>query len=106
VTFRSGHMGNTFLFLGGDVDAVERLFGYGRTLTLCRPLSPSALRTDLIQLDTVASDTKRPFQMCSITASRERTCPAFFDKETEQIEYGRLDVDAGPLSYGRKLVTA
>src|SRR5215472_4792616 len=37
VTFRTGHMGNTFRLLAGGVDAVESEFGDGGAPALCRP---------------------------------------------------------------------
>src|SRR3954447_22984477 len=37
VTFRTGHMGNTFRFRAGGVNALEREFGDERAPALCRP---------------------------------------------------------------------
>lgn len=37
VALRTRHMNNTFRFFAGDVDAVEKVFGDGRTRPFCCP---------------------------------------------------------------------
>ncbi len=37
MTFCTGHIGNTFGFLTGGVDAVERGMCHGGTSSICRP---------------------------------------------------------------------